>query len=165
MDRQKTRERSELCMLLGACRQGTHTFKQMTKKKDREPPTHTQDIKKTQLTQQHGRNERRVTRKRATPLTRPTTTGEQHKQKQTEGDRKRNEDQKEKNKESSYQTPGPLQTTQGQDHQWILTPESECKGPGGLNQLQSEQETLPTNPWPVRLQKTNLIRKKTKKNK
>ena len=49
---------------------------------------------------------------------------------------------KRREKETDRQTraPDPLQITQGQDQQWILTPESKCNGPGGpLATLQNKQ--------------------------
>ena len=132
MDRQKTRERSELCMLRGACRRGTHTFKQTTLKERKEPPTHTQD-RKTNTT--HTATRQLKTRgKRETRNATNRTDDDRRAAKATaEAKKEREESQKRTNKTRKIlnRPPGPLQTTQGQDQRKDLDPGVGMQGARG----------------------------------
>ena len=55
--------------------------------------------------------------------------------------------------------PDPLQITQGQDLQWILTPESKCNGPGGpiTRTKRRRPETIPsTGPEQAKLKQLSI---------
>ena len=129
-------------MLRGACRRGTHTFKQMTVNKKNPPRTPTTE-EKTQNTRQRGKKTRnkQAHRHNRTDDDRRTALA-----KAEAGTENGSKEKDEKNKQESLnRPPGPLQTTQGQDQRKDLDPGVRIQGARGSN-IQTEKETPQPNP-------------------